>query len=396
MFTKRKILLFAIPLILYAIYVLATLVLTPMLDGRMNGLQSEMPQRTANAAAIEFYNNLDFVADLHSDALLWKRDLSKQNDMGQVDIPRMKAANVDFQVFTVVSKSPAGLNFDSNSADAPDKITQLYIAQGRPMNTWFSLKNRAINQAKELQAVENDKSNNFKIIRSANDLKDIIAANKDGNTITAGLFGIEGLHVLEGKLENMELLYEHGVRMAGFVHFFDNKLGGSGQGVDKMGITSFGLAVLKKCEELGIIIDLAHASDSLFFDILKHATKPALVSHTGIVGDENCLPSRNLTDEKIIAVATQGGIIGIAYLEELICGSDYKTIARQIKYVRDLVGVECVALGSDSDGAARTLISLAQQPLLVEELLNLGFSEAEVRLVMGGNVKRFLLAHLPN
>lgn len=393
---KRHKILLGLLATLAIVYVAVIIIVPPILDENMNGLQSNLPERTATAKADSIYNNLDFIADLHSDALLWGRDLSIRNDVGQVDIPRLHAGQMNLQVFTVVSKSPAGLNFDSNSADALDNITLASIAQAKPIKTWFSLKERALNQGRQLKELEDNPKNNFKIIRSVEDLQEVNRINANGKKMTSGIFGLEGMHVLEGKFENLQVMYDAGIRMAGFVHFFDNELGGSAQGVDKGGITDFGLKVLKACEEKGIIIDLAHSSQALFFDVIKHSTKPLLVSHTGTVGPNNCLPTRNLTDTQIQAVADKGGIIGVAYLEALICGNKISTIANHMKHIRDLVGAEHVALGSDADGAMATLLSLEQQPVLIDELLKLGFTEAEIEAVMGGNVERFLLANLPS
>jgi hypothetical protein len=87
------------------------------------------------------------VADWHADSLLWKRDLLKRGSRGQVDLPRLEAGNVALQVFTAVTKSPAGLNYDENAADTLDNITLLAIGQLWPVRTWQSLFQRALYQA---------------------------------------------------------------------------------------------------------------------------------------------------------------------------------------------------------------------------------------------------------
>ena len=380
--------------ILAALYLLTIAFLPSIIDKNYHAPRGEIDQLPTERA-LRIYNDLSFIGDLHSDALLWRRNLAKVHRYGQVDIPRLRKAKVDLQVFSIVSKSPRGLNFEQNADDAPDNITSLYLIQGRPLKSLKSLVKRAEVQARALNKLEEDKNVEFKIIRSASDLIQLDLEKKDGARHTAGLLALEGAHVLEGNISNVQVMYDAGVRMVGFTHFFDNELGGSGQGIQKGGITEFGLLVLKELEKKSMIIDLAHASDALFHDIINQAKRPLLVSHTGIVGEGNCLPTRNLTDEKIKAVANSGGIIGIAFLEELICSSKLSEIAKQMKYITELVGVEHVAMGSDADGSVPTIVSLEQMPLLVDELLKIGFSERDIGLIMGENMKQFLLENLP-
>ena len=92
------------------------------------------------------------IGDWHSDALLWDRDILRRADRGHTDVPRLIEGNVAVQVFTAVTKSPRGQNYDHNSAEAPDNITPLFIGQLRPIPSWFSLKERALVQAEALTA----------------------------------------------------------------------------------------------------------------------------------------------------------------------------------------------------------------------------------------------------
>ena len=123
------------------------------------------------------------------------------------------------------------------------------------------------------------------------------------------------------------------------------------------------------------------------------ATKPLVVSHTGVKG--TCDRGRNLSDEIIYGVAATGGVIGIGFFEETMCGIEPKLIADGIKYVRDIVGIEYVALGSDYDGSVEVPFNVEGLPIIVEELLKLGFTEPEIRRVMGENVRDLLLKSLP-
>ncbi len=362
-----------------------------MADKSFNTVSLVAPYKVSQTVK-EKYGNLPFVADLHCDVLLWKRDISKKHDFGHVDIPRMIEANVALQAFTIVSKTPHNLNFDKND-DTTDDVTKVMIAQGRSPFTWFSLKNRAIDQSERLQEFADESGGKFLVIRSSSDLKKYLVKREGDKNITAGYLGVEGAQVLEGKLENVQAMYDVGIRMIGITHFFDNKLGGSAHGVNKGGITEFGRVAVKKMEELNITIDLSHASPTLVDDLLDMATRPLIVSHTGVKG--TCDNVRNLSDNHLKRIAAGGGLVGIAMFKQAVCGNDAAATAKAIKYTIDLIGVKHVALGSDFDGAVKAHFDITGLPLIAEALAKLGVSESDINLVMGGNVKRFLLENLP-
>jgi microsomal dipeptidase-like Zn-dependent dipeptidase len=206
------------------------------------------------------------------------------------------------------------------------------------------------------------------------------------------MLGIEGAHALEGSLDNLVRVYVAGVRMIGLTHFFDNKLGGSAHGKSQAGLTDFGKSVVRKMNELGIFVDLAHCSPAIVDDVLEMTTNPVMVSHTGVraVLDSQ----RNLSDFHIQQIAAKGGIIGIAFFDEAVGVPELPNIIASIKHVRDLVGIEYVALGSDYDGSVSVPFDITGFPLLVEEMLKERFTEAEIKAVMGENVKRFFLQNL--
>src|SRR5690606_9614838 len=99
---------------------------------------------------------------------------------------------------------------------------------------------------------------------------------------------------LEGRLENIDRMYDAGFRIMGLTHFFDNEVGGSAHGLEKGGLTPFGRRVIGRLEEKKMLVDLAHASRALIDDVLNMAERPVLVSHTGVEG--TCPGPRNLTD----------------------------------------------------------------------------------------------------
>ena len=165
------------------------------------------------------------VGDWHADSLLWKRDLLERGDRGQVDLPRLIEGGVALQVFTAVTKSPAGQNYDRNSADARDNITLLAFGQLWPLRTWTSIYERAVYQAEKLHGFEAASDGRLKIVRTRADLEAVLAARAAGETVVGGILGIEGAHPLEGEIANLDGLFRAGHRVYGLQHFFDNALG---------------------------------------------------------------------------------------------------------------------------------------------------------------------------
>lgn len=386
----KKFLRYTLAIVLF-LYFLATFIVSPILDKQMNLVEYSDPRQLGTEAK-ELYNSLEFIADLHCDALLWDRDLTKELDYAHLDFPRMQQANMSLQAFTIVTKSPKGQNFKQNSADAFDKITMLNFVQGRLPDKWFSLYKRAVYQARALQDYQEKYSGKFQLVKSRQDLKNLIELKKKDPEVIGGFLGIEGAHCLEGNLENLQNLYYEGVRMLAPTHFFDNELGGSAHGISGAGLTDFGREVIHEMNRLGIIIDLAHVSPKMIDEILDLTNRPVLVSHTGVKGTKDS--PRNISDQHINRIAASGGLIGIGFFRGAIKG-EIKHIVEAMKYVRDLVGIEHVALGSDFDGAATTPIDVTGLPFIVQELMNQGFSESEIRAIMGENVRRFLMGQLP-
>ena len=378
-------------LVLTLLYFLFTIIAPPIVDKKQN-TTTLLPPYKVSQKAQKIYNSLDFIADMHCDALLWERNLLVKNDYGHVDIPRMIEASMGLQAFTIVTKSPEGQNFDKNGSDS-DRITKLMIGQGQGIKSWSSLTERALIQCRNAHKFERKSKGTFRLIKSINDLKKYIEDKKKNKKITAGFIGVEGAHALDGKLENIDVLYKAGVRMMAPTHFFDNKLGGSAHGISGEGLTEFGKQIIKKMEAKNMIVDLAHASPKLIDDVLAIARKPVVSSHTGVKG--TCDNVRNLSDKHIKEIANTGGLIAIAMFPKAVCGTSVKETALAIQHVINLVGSDFVALGSDFDGSVEASVDVTGLPLIVEELLQLKIPESDIRKIMGGNVKRLLLRNLP-
>lgn len=377
---------------LVGLYLLVITIVPGIVENQHNEVALSPPYFPGEEAQ-ELHESLDFVADLHSDALLWDRNLLKKSKRGHVDIPRLQEANSALQVFTLVTKTPKNQNYASNTGDT-DNITLLQIVQGNAVGTWFSLKDRALRQADKLQDMADQSEGTFTVIHSREDLQEYIVRRNENTSLTSGILGVEGAHMLEQDTANLREAFNAGIRILAPVHFFDNELGGSAHGVDKGGLTAFGREVIQISESLGIIIDLSHASSSLVEDVLDMASRPVIVTHTGVRG--TCDNVRNLSDEQLRRIAANEGLIGIAMFEQAVCGNDAAATARAIRYTADLIGWQHVALGSDFDGAVRAHFDVTGLPLITEALMNEGFSRNEIAGIMGENARRFFLQNLPS
>ena len=380
-------------LILFALVMTALVyahwILPGQIESGMNGRLSHPPYDLSERA-VALHESL-FVADLHADSLLWKRDLTQRADRGHVDVPRLREGNVALQVFSATTKSPKGQNYEENTADS-DQLTSLAIAQFWPLRTWDSIYERAVYQLDKLRALA-DRSE-LTLIESRADLARLIAARGSGEEQIGAVYLIEGGHPLEGDVDKLDQLYDQGLRIIGLTHFFDNELGGSLHGVSDDGLTEFGRGVVERANDLGLIIDIAHSSPTMVREVIAMSERPLLLTHGGMKG--HCDTARNLDDELMVEFAQHGGLLGVGFWDAAVCDVSPAGVVEAIRYAINSLGIEHVALGSDYDGATAVMFDVSEIAVLTEEMLRQGFTEEEIRLVMGGNVQRFLMQNLPD
>jgi microsomal dipeptidase-like Zn-dependent dipeptidase len=331
------------------------------------------------------------IVDLHSDTLMWDRDINDRVSRGHVDLPRLQNGNVALQLFSSVTKTPKNQNYDGNGADS-DNITLLTFAQLQPVKTWHSLVERSLYHAAKRGDAVAGSNGALAAVDSAAQLDTLLAARQTALRPVGAMLTIEGLQNLEGKASNLDRLYDAGFRMAGLTHFFDNELAGSMHGLKKGGLTPFGRNIVRKMEAKGMIVDIAHLSHTGVAEVLAMATRPVVSSHGGV--QATCKVNRNLTDDEVRGVAKTGGVIGIGYWDGAICSTDPRAAAKAMKHVRDLVGIQHVALGSDYDGATTVRFDTSQLVQVTQALLDEGFTAQEIRAVMGENALRVIRAGL--
>ncbi len=385
------------PLLYVALVLMALLVLffalVPRLAERImnkvTGAGARAGAARENAAALHAKLR---IVDLHADSLLWGRDLLARGSRGHVDVPRMIEGNVAAEIFTAVTKTPRGLNYERNTPDS-DTIIWLALAQRWPPRTWNDLTERALFLAGRFDGAVAGSAGRLAAIRTARDLQAYLAERQAGAEKTAGLLGIEGAHALGGKIENLDRLYDAGYRYISLTHFFDDEFAGSSAGVEKGGLTPQGRELVRRMNEKRMIIDLAHASPQTIADVLALTRRPVIYSHGGLKG--TCNNRRNLSDDEARGIARGGGLVGIGFWETAVCGKDARAVARALRYAANVAGVEHVALGSDFDGAVTVPFDSAHLADLTNALLEEGFREEEIRAVMGENALLFLAENLP-
>lgn len=216
------------------------------------------------------------------------------------------------------------------------------------------------------------------------------------------LLHIEGLNALlntEKAVAQLALWHALGVRSIGPWWNIDNALGG-GTNSPTTGLTAVGVEVVRWIEKKSIILDLAHASRQTFWDVAKLTTRPLYVSHGNV--DKLCPSPRNYTDEQLRLIAETDGVIGVFFPATFTVGKgsvgSLQDVIRHVDYLRDLIGVRHIALGSDFGGIVSGTLdglrSVADLPALLTALSDAGYTTQDISAVCHQNAHRILDTHL--
>ncbi|TPX31466.1 hypothetical protein SmJEL517_g05203 [Synchytrium microbalum] len=367
--------------------------------------------------ALELHNRLPFIADLHADTLLWTHRQSMLNPevkLGHIDMQRLIDGNVALQVFSSVTLSPAELNMYRNS-NATDTIRTLGIVQRWPMKAIFGHSARmervalfasALDKMQEKSIIDGSHGI-FVFVKSRTDFDRLLSLRQQfGSKVVGGLLSIEGSNMCHPiwitAEECANRLWSLGVRMVAMTHFVDNAVGSSATGESDYGLTSYGEDYVKRLLELGMMIDMAHTSVktidnviALYDEHVKTTGRKVLlvVSHTGL--KSACFHNRNLEDRHAKALAQRGGIIGVAFFPEAVCGNNLTDIIKSYKVAVDLTSTNNVVLGSDYDGAVSVPFDVSDLAYMTQGLLAEGFSESEIQKIMGETVQTKFMEYLP-
>ena len=312
------------------------------------------------------------VLDCHNDTVLHivdekigqpVKDLGKDTDL-DIDLNKAKKGGLDIGYFAAFS-------------DKKESFSQAN-------HTILALLN-------SMYWTEKNNQDKVEIVKNYDEILPVIEKEK-----LAMLPTIEGAYsfVDERALELVEQYRDLGVQVIAYVWNSASPIATGTEGDKDRGLTDLGRDLTKRVNELGIVIDVSHMNEKTFWDVCKESKAPIIASHSCCKSLVNHV--RNLTDEQIKAIAESRGVVNINFWWELLGEEEEKvsieTLVDHIDYVRDLVGVDYIGLGSDFDGASmpKDLGSVEDLPKISEELLKRGYSEEEVRKILGLNNLRVL------
>jgi membrane dipeptidase len=333
------------------------------------------------------------VFDGHNDALTREdaADFATGRAGGHLDLPRARAGGLAGGIFALFTPTP-GDDADHFTV-GPDGSMEADLAAPIGQEIAAPAATRA---AGRLLALERD--GHVRVVRRPGELD---AAREDG--VLAAVMHLEGAEAIDPGLEALELWHAAGLRSLGPVWSRPNAFA---HGVPFAfphspdtgpGLTKPGGALVRRCAELGIAVDVSHLNEAGFWDVARLDGAPLIASHSAV--HALCASTRNLTDAQLDAIGSSGGLVGIVFAAPFVRsdGADdaetpLQAIVEHVRYVADRIGVEHVALGSDFDGATipNELGDVAGLPRLLDALSGAGFGDADLRAIAWDNWRRVL------
>lgn len=307
-----------------------------------------------------------FVFDLHNDVMekaVLGYQIGIRHTTEQSDIPRFKDGGVDAQMFALWT-------------DYTDSVAHPFYAYTLAMaDTFTSQVSRSSDQ-----------------IVQARSTADIQAATASGKI--AGILAVEGGHAILNDLQKLRSYYTLGARYLTITwnNSTDWAVSAKDARSSTVGLSVFGQQVIRTMDSLGMLIDVAHTGIKTIKDILAVTKNPIIDTHAGARALYNHY--RNLTDEQLDSIGARGGVVGVVFYPSFLSATGKATIdsvVRHIDYIKNRIGVDHVAIGSDFDGIETVPVGLedvAKLPNLTAALLRKGYSIADVHKILGGNALR--------
>jgi membrane dipeptidase len=310
---------------------------------------------------------------------------------GHLDLPRMRAGGIRGGVFAVFTPSAYE---DWDPVARSDGVVEFELAPpvGQP-----EAASHASAAAGRLLALE--RAGHLRVARKVGDLD---AAHEDGRAPVAVLH-LEGAEAIDPALEALELWHAAGLRSLGPVWSRPNAFGYGVPFISPSppdigpGLTPAGRRLVRRCAELGILVDLSHLNEAGFWDVARMEVGSLVASHSA--AHALAPASRNLTDPQLDAIGSSGGLVGIVFACQFLRAdlaedpdTPLELIARHARHVADRIGAAHVALGSDFDGATipAALDGAAGMPLVLQALAEAGFDEHELEAIAWQNWRRVL------
>lgn len=339
------------------------------------------------------------IFDGHNDCLLRLPDdpgrFLEGRESGDLDLPRAREGNLAGGLFALfVSPSPETIPREQRRTETDDGFRLDPPPQLRPSYAQDVIEDLMA----RLDAILDASDGQVRLVESVPQIRDCL----ERGTL-ATVLHFEGAEPIEPDLSNLDAYYDRGLRSLGLVWSRPNQFGYGvpfefpGSPDTGPGLTEEGMALVRRCNELGIVVDLAHLNEAGFWDVAELSTDPLVVSHTGV--HDICPSTRNLTDDQLDAVADSGGLVGITFAVNAIRPDGERepetaigTLVDHFEYVADRIGVEHVAVGSDFDGAQipESVGDVAGLPGVFEELEARGYSAEEREKIAFENWMRVL------
>jgi len=304
------------------------------------------------------------VTDLHCDSILdhitGKRDITRQTG-GHIDLPKLIAGGVRVQVFAI---------FPDPKKIKPGEYERFVLGA-----------------AKAIHKLCQQQQERLALARSPQGLKRILNQGKIGVII-----GVEGGHALEGDLSRIYRFWRAGVRVLTVTWCNSNELADASwdRSQPNNGLSALGKKAIQVLNRLGMVVDVSHAAERSFYQILKVSSAPVIASHSGVYALRR--HNRNLKNQQLLSLKENKGLMGQVFLPAFLNSEPSKAsiadVLRSIDYVVQRYGPELVGLGSDFDGFNGRLKGLedaSKLPALTSGLLKLGYPAAGVRLILGEN-----------
>ena len=334
--------------------------------------------------------------DGHNDTILRvenSKELLRGTEKTHIDLPRAQKSMMKAGFFAMFSPSPEGMPpFDECRTENGYEFP---LPDPLPMEDSQQTTHRLFSR---LFKAEHDSGGAVKLIRSVEDLEGCLHTDQFG-----AIAHIEGAESIDSELNTLDLYYEAGLRSLGIVWSRQNIFGTgvpyhfpSSPDIGE-GLTDSGKDLVKKCNELGILIDLSHLNEKGFWDVAKYSNAPLVATHSNV--HALCPISRNLMDRQIDAIGDSNGVVGITYVVNMLredggIESDIplSVITKHIHYVIDRIGVDHVVLGSDFDGATipDVMKDVTGVPLLLDQLRQEGLSDEDLKKITQRNWIRVL------
>jgi membrane dipeptidase len=332
------------------------------------------------------------IFDGHNDALTSAEAtaLASGRDEGHLDVPRAREAGLRGGIFAVFVESAedvfAGIEMRAGGYDVP-------LPSPVPHEDALAAAAAFAARLFTLEA-----AGAVRVVRSTADLD---RSYDDGRL--AAVLHLEGAEAIDRDCANLEEWYAAGLRSIGpvwsrpndFAHGVPFRFPGSPD--TGPGLTPAGEKLVRRCNDLGIALDLSHLNERGFWDVARISTAPLIASHSG--AHALCPSTRNLTDEQLAAIGTTDGLVGVVFAVGFVRADGAEdrdtpltTIVEHVRHIADRIGVDHVGLGSDFDGAdiPDELGDVTGLPRLLDALRAGGFTEDEVERIAWGNWRRVL------